>query len=594
MPNSPITDDSNLVTFEIKANGTTIPETYGVLEIKIEQHVNRIAEAEITLRDGEAADNTFPITDSDNFKPGSEIEILLGYEATNVSIFKGVVVKQIIKIGDYLGSQLQVICKDKCLKMTINRKNGIFTETKDSDLISQIVGDNGLESDVTATTIQHKEIVQYYSTDWDFIMNRAELNGFVVTTEGGKLIAAKPDVSATPELSVTFGYDIHEFEGEIDATYQYAGVEGNSWDMGSQSVVNATASEPTVNEQGNITGSTLADVLGAGNNLINSSVALDQDHVKTWVDSALLKSRLSQYKGSITFQGSSKAKPNTTIQLNGLGDRFNGNAYISGVVHTLSEGTWDTEVRIGLSAEWFVEKHPVVAPNASGLIPGIKGLQTGIVKKIDSDPDNEFRVQVEIPILGADGEYVWARLCSFYTGSGFGAYFMPELNDEVILGFMNDDPRFPVILGSVFSSSISPSETPEENNYIKTLLTREGMQMKFDEENKVITVLTPGGNTIVLSDQDKGITVTDQNNNQIQMNDSGIVVDSQSDLTLKAAQGVTVQGATISINGDQSLSCSSMQVSVSGDTTTEISGSASCSVSSDGEMSVKGSIVMVN
>ncbi|MEM7185347.1 MAG: type VI secretion system tip protein VgrG [Bacteroidota bacterium] len=594
MPNSPITDDSNLVTFEIKANGSAIPETYGVLDIRIEQHVNRISEAEITLRDGEAADNTFPITDADTFKPGSEVEILLGYETTNVSIFTGIVVKQIVRIDDHSGSRLQVVCKDKCLKMTVNRKNGIFTEITDSDLISQLVSNSGLQADVTSTSVQHKEIVQYYSTDWDFIMNRAELNGLVVTTNAGKLTAAVPDVSATPELSVTFGYDIHEFEGELDATHQFSAVQGNTWDMASQSIVNASSSEPTVNQQGNLTGSTLADVLGAGDGLINSSVVLDQDHVQAWVDAALLKSRLSQYRGSITFQGSSKAKPNTTIELNGLGDRFNGNAFISGVVHTLREGAWNTEARIGLSPEWFVEKHPVVAPGASGIVPGIRGLQTGIVQKIDSDPDNEFRVQVEIPILGADGEYVWARLASFYTGSGFGAYFMPEISDEVILGFMNDDPRFPVILGSVFSSSISPSETPEENNNIKTLLTRTGMQVKFDEENKVITILTPGGNTMVLSDQDKGITITDQNSNQIQMNDSGITVDSKSSLTLQATNDVTIKGATISVNGDQSYSCSSMQVSISGDTSTDISGGASCGVSSDGEMSVKGSIVMVN
>ncbi|NNM22553.1 MAG: Rhs element Vgr protein, partial [Flavobacteriaceae bacterium] len=336
------------------------------------------------------------------------------------------------------------------------------------------------------------------------------------------------------------------------------------------------------------------DALGAGDSLINSSVVLDQDHVQVWVDSALLKSHLSGYRGSVTFQGSSLAKPNTTIQLKGVGDRFNGNAFISGVVHTVGEGAWNTEVRIGLSSEWFVEKHPVVAPNASGLIPGIKGLQTGIVQKIDSDPDKEFRVQVAIPILGADGDYVWARLSSFYTGSGFGAYFMPEINDEVILGFMNDDPRFPVILGSVFSSSISPSETPEEKNNIKTLLTRTGMQLKFDEENKVITVLTPGGNTMVFSDADNGITITDQNSNQIEMNDSGITVDSKSSLTLQAATDVTIKGATVSVSGEQSYSCSAGQVSISGDTTTDISGSASCGISSSGEMSVKGSIVMVN
>jgi len=301
------------------------------------------------------------------------------------------------------------------------------------------------------------------------------------------------------------------------------------------------------------------------------------------------------FKGSITFQGSAKAKVNTVIKLIGVSDRLKGNAYISGVIHTLEEGKWMTEAKIGLSPEWFVENHEVAAPGASGLLPGIKGLQTGVVKKINEDPDNEFRVQVEIPILGADGESVWARLSTFYNGNGIGAFFMPEINDEVILGFMNDDPRFPVILGSVYSSSIAAPETPDEDNTIKTIITQSKLQLKFDDENKVITLLTPGGNTIVISDEDKGIALTDENGNTFEMNDSGITINSASSLTLKASDDVTIHGKLVSISGSDSVSVSSEKnISVSGDQSVTVSGSAQCEVSSDGQMSVKGSVVMIN
>ncbi len=594
MPISPIIEETNLISFSILSGGTEIPSTYEITGIRVEQHVNKIAEAEITIRDGNTAKQTFDVTDSDTFKPGAKIEIKLGYHSKNDSVFKGIVVKQSIKVDSSSGSMLHVVCKDEALKLTVNKKNAIFTNIKDSALMEQIAGDYGLSASVSSTKAEHKEIVQYYATDWDFIVNRAEVNGMIIITDSGKLTISKPDISKTPALQVQFGYDIIEFDGEIDATYQYTGVQGNAWDMSTQKIINASASEPSVNEQGDISGSTLADVLGAGTNNLNTSVAITQEDIQTWADASLLKSRLSRFKGSITFQGSSKAKINSTIKLLCLGKRFNGNAYISGVTHTINDGTWNTEVKIGLSPEWFVENHTVVAPAASGLIPGVKGLQTGIVKKIYEDPDNEFRVQVEIPILGADGEAVWARLSTFYAGNTFGAYFMPEVNDEVILGFMNDDPRFPIILGSVFSSSIPAPETPDEKNTIKTLITQSKMQLKFDEEKKIITILTPGGNTMVFSDEDKGITVTDQNNNKIEMNDSGIVVESQSNLTLKASQEVKIEGATVSVNGSQSISNTGGSVSITGDQSTSITGSASCSISSDGQMSVKGTIVNIN
>lgn len=594
MASSPITEKSNLTSFTISTNGTEIPSSYEVLEIRTEQHINKIAEAEIVLRDGNPAEQTFDVADADTFKPGAEVEIKLGYHSQNDSIFKGVVTKQIIKIHDTEGTKLHILCKDKALALAITRKNAIFSNSTDSALIEKIAGNAGLSKDVASTSYEHKEIVQYYASDWDFVVNRAEINGMVVVTDSGKLTVAKPDVSGTPELSLQFGYDILEFDGELDATYQFSEVQGNAWDMSSQSVINATSSEPTVNKQGDITGSTLADVLSAGTNNLSASVPVEQDVIQYWADAALLKSRLSRFKGTVSFQGSSKAKVNSVIELNGLSNRFNGNAFITGVVHTLDDGRWITEVRLGWSAEWFIEEHPVTMPDASAMLPGVKGLQTGIVKKINEDPDNEFRVQVEIPILGADGEAVWARLGTFYNGNGIGAYFMPEVNDEVILGFMNDDPRFPIILGSVWSSSIPAPETPDENNTIKTIITQSKLQIKFDDENKVITVLTPGGNTMVFSDEDQGITITDQNSNKIEMGTSGITIDSQSDLTLQAAQSVSIKGMSISVDGDQSISNSAPSVSISGDQSTSITGNAECSISSSGQMSVKGLTVMIN
>lgn len=592
---SPITEDSNIVSFSILSNGTEIPSTFEILEIRVEQHINRIAEAEITMRDGDTAAQDFEIANGSTFVPGAEIEIKLGYESKDVSVFKGVVVKQLVRIDEHDGSKLQIICKDKALKLTINRKNNIYTDTTDSEIISNIASNAGLSADVTSTTTELKEVVQFNTSDWDFISTRAEVNGLTVVTDSGKLLVKSPDVSSEPALQVSFGYDMLEFDGELDATNQYSEVQGNSWDQATQAVINATANEPTVNEQGNITGSKLAEVLGTETRNLISSTAVGSDSIQNWADATLLKSRLSRFKGTVLFQGSSLAKVNSTIKLVGMGKRFDGNAYIGGVTHTIADGRWTTEVKLGTSSEWFAEQHNVSSPQASGLLPGIEGLQNGIVKKIDEDPNNEFRVQVSIPILGVDAEAVWARLSTFYTGgSGFGAYFMPEVNDEVILGFMNGDPRFPVILGSVFSSKIAAPETPDENNTIKTLITKAGLQIKFDDENKVITVLTPGGNIMVFSDQDEGITITDQNSNKIEMGSSGITVDSQSDLTLKAAQAVNIQGMSISVSGEQSIDASSAQVSISGDTQTSISGGAQCEISADGQMSVKGATVMIN
>lgn len=596
MPQSPITEKSNLLSFKILTNGTEITSVVydQVIDMRIEQQLNRISEAELTLRDGNPASKDFPISDSEAFIPGKEIEIQLGYEGQNTSVFKGVVVKMAITVDEFEGSRLKIHCRDKSLKMTVTKKNAIYLDQTDSAIMEQIAQNSGLENEITATSVQHKKMVQFYASDWDFILSRAEANGMVVLTNSGKLVVAKPVVSGSSALKVTYGTDIHELDCEMDASTQYQGVTGYAWDIAKQSTVNSSASSPSLNDQGNISASTLAQALSAGVASINTTVPLDASSIQIWADATLLKSNLSRFKGSVHFQGSSLAKANATIELDGLGARFNGNAFISGVVHHVNSKGWITEAKIGLSDKWFIENPYNKGTDASALLPGVKGLQTGIVKKIDQDPNNEFRVQVEVPILGAEGKNVWARLSTFYAGNTFGSFFMPELNDEVILGFMNDDPRYPIILGSLYSTAIAAPLTPDAENTIKTIITSSKLQLKFDDKNKVVTVLTPGGNTCVLSDQDKGIKLTDQQGNFVQMNDKGITVESKSSMTIKAAESLTIQAASVSVTADESLKMSGGTVSMTGNESTAITGSASCSISSDGEMAVKGSMVMIN
>lgn len=596
MAQSPITEKSNLTSFSIQSNGSEISSVFydQVLEIRVEQEINKISEAEIVLRDGDPASQSFPIADSSFFVPGAKIDIQMGYEGQNQAVFSGIVVKMLITVDEFEGSRLRIYCRDAAIKASITRKNAIYLNQKDSDIVQQIASSYSLQTKISATTVQYKEMVQYYASDWDFIVTRAEANGMFIVSDSGTLVMAAPDSSASPSLSLTYGFDVHEFDCELEASYQLSGTQGNAWDMSQQTVITASGSSPSLNEQGNISSSTLAGVLSVGTSNLISDTGLEQSAIQSWADAALLKAGMSRFKGTMIFQGSALAKVNSTIQLDGFSARFNGNAFISGVSHQIDSKGWMTEVKVGLSEKWYAESPLNSGPIAAGLLPGVKGLQIGIVKKIDQDPDNEFRVQVQIPILAADANMVWARLSTFYVGNTFGAFFMPEINDEVILGFLNDDPNFPIILGSVYSTAIPAPLTPDAKNSIKTIITSSKLQIKFDDENKVLTLLTPGGNIVVLSDQDKGIKLTDQNSNFIQMNDQGITINSASNMTIKAAQGLNLQAATVSTKGDQSISESAPSISVSGDESVSITGSGECSVSSDGQTSIKGSMVMIN
>ncbi len=594
MPVSPVNETTDLATFTILINGTEINTSYQISSIEVLKGVNKISSATIKLLDGNPATENFPISDSNDFIPGVALTIKAGYHFTESIIFSGIILKQSLQVRAGKGPLLTVVCKDDAVKMTVGRNSNTYQQTTDSNVINTLIEKNGLKSSVAATTYQNKELIQWYCTDWDFIISRADVNGMIVMTDQGKVTVAKPDSSADPVLKLEYGNNIFHLDIEADAKTQYASVQANSWDPKAQNALLVNAVDPSVIPPGNFKASALADVIGVKPYHLITTASLEQDEIQNWANACLLKSRFSMVKGTVKFQGNALVLPGNMIELKGVGDRFNGNAIVSGVIHTIEMGNWYTTVDLGLSETWYAEEvEHIQSPAASGALPGISGLQNGVVKQMDSDPDNAFRVLVTIPML--DNKTVWARLSSLYATSGSGTYFYPEVGDEVILGFFNDDPRFPVILGSLYSSTKAPAYTPENKNTTKAIVSKSLVKIVFDEEKKSLTIVTPANNTIVLSDDQKSIVLNDQNGNKIEMSASGINIESASDITLKANQNININAtAAINISATSDLKLSGLSVSGSADTQMVMKGSATAEFSAGAALTLKGAIVMIN
>ena len=596
MASSPITEKTDLVTYTVKSGGSPIKDTYQVISIKVERAVNKIPYCEIELADGNPATEDFPISDSDAFVPGAEIEIEVGYENTNTSIFKGIVLKHSIRISNSEGPLLVVICKDEAVKMTVGRNNAYYQDQLDSAIMSTLIGNyGGLSADVTSTSNTLKEVIQYYATDWDFMLSRADVNGMIVIVQDGKVGVKKPDDLTDEVLTLTYGFDIYEFDAEIDAQTQLKSVKSNAWDLSSQEVSSGDSSLSNL-DMGNLSGTTLAEVIGLDSYDLQSSGFLESGMLSTWAAAQTTKSKYAKIQGTVRFQGSALALPGTLLEFKGVGERFNGKGFVSGICHDIRDGNWETTAEIGLSPNWFTAENKTEAPLAAGLLPGIQGLQIGKVKQINEDPDSEFRVLVKLPLIQSSEDGVWARLATFYASSGVGAFFYPEVDDEVVVGFFNDDPRYPVILGSMYSSGRAAPETPDEENTIKAFVSREKMKITFDEEKKVITIITPGNNQLVFSDEEGSIKMTDQNENFIELSSEGIEINSASNIKIEAAESITITGPT-GITGSASggdISWSGMNISASADIEYSASADASASFSSSGELSINGTMVLIN
>ena len=291
MPNdsnipTPATPD--VCTSVILLDGVQLPGAYHILSVSVTRELNRIPSASIFLRDGEPSQGTFEASNSELFVPGKKVEIQLGYRSQNETVFKGIIVRHSIKVRSS-GSQLIVECRDEAVKMTNGIKSKYFVNQKDSDIMEALIGSYGLQKEVETTTPDLKEVVQYESTDWDFMLMRAEANGLVVMVEDGKIILAKPATGAEPVVTVRFGATLLELDAEIDSRIQSKGIKASSWNSTDQQVIETEANEPSTTNNGNLSASTLADVLGGDSIGIHHGGKLGEPELKAWADGRLLK-----------------------------------------------------------------------------------------------------------------------------------------------------------------------------------------------------------------------------------------------------------------------------------------------------------------
>jgi len=583
MPNEriiPSDKPKSVVTHTVTSGGTEVSKQYQLLSVIVNKEVNRIPLATLVYTDGEPSKQSFELSGKADFEPGKEIEIKVGYSSDEETVFKGIVIKHSIRVRKK-NSLLIIECKDKAVKMTAACKSKYSLESKDSDIIEELIDNYGLEKDVKATTVTHKQIVQYNCTDWDFILCRADVNGLLCIANDGKLAVGPPEFSGDASLTIQYGATVHDLDAEIDARLQYKSVKGSVWNYTDQELAKDTeAEDPGVPDAGNLSSDTLADVIGETEFRLYNSAKIEEPELQAWVNAAMMKNRLAKIRGKVTTDGTAAVLPGKLIQLNGVGERFEGKLFVTGIRHEITEGNWLTTFQFGINPEWFAQTYNVQQPLSGAMLPAIQGLHIGIVTQLESDPDGEDRILVKIPVINNDEDGIWCRIATLDAGNKRGTFFRPEIQDEVIIGFINNDPRHAVVLGMLNSSAKPAPLTASDDNHEKGYISRSEMKMIFNDDKKSFSLETPGGNKFLITEDEKKIHLEDQNGNKITMNEDGIKIESIKDIIFKAAKDIKADAdSNIEIKATKNF---------------KAEGSSGAKLSSGGTTDVKGSMVNIN
>jgi Rhs element Vgr protein len=613
-----------LPVIKIRCEGRPLPAELEVLDLEIQLELNRIPQASLTLLDGNVAERCFEVSDGALFKPGSRISIALGYQGGGPApetIFEGIVTRHAVSAGSE-GLRLKVNLRDRAITMTRSRHSRVFAQKSDAEVMRQLISQANLKvGRLARTPITHPELVQFNVSDWDFILCRSDVLGLAIRVQCGE-ISAQPLALGAPKRTLDYGLDdTRELELELDGAQQWASLKVQSWDRAKLAPTAPVRAKPASLQIGNQSDTLLAEAVEASAATLLHGAPTAPAELQAWADARLLRSRLSLLRGTAVVDGSADLQPLDTVEIKGVGQRFNGKALVSGITHTIDGDGWRSQLRLGLSADWFSRTAELAEVPAAGLLPPAIGLQIATVASLAVDPDGELRVQVKLPQMAGDQALQWARPLSPDAGAGRGFVFRPEVGDEVVIGFLNDDPRQPLILGALFGSKNKPPQpvqSPDKSNPLRAIVSRAGSRIVFDDKTPALHIETTAAgeasgeykNKISLDEKAKTITIEDQHNNKIELSDKGISLTSDKDISLSAKGNIKIesqakldlqgqakaslQATEVEVVAKSKFSAKAAQVDLAADATFAAQGGAQAKLGSNAMVEIKAALVKIN
>jgi uncharacterized protein involved in type VI secretion and phage assembly len=173
-----------------------------------------------------------------------------------------------------------------------------------------------------------------------------------------------------------------------------------------------------------------------------------------------------------------------------------------------------------------------------------------------TDPDGQGRVKITLPWSpdgGGDRYDAWARVATLFAGNNRGSWFMPDVDDEVLVIFEGGDVRWPCVIGGLWNGRDAPPTGPDTRNVKKIIRSRNGVQITIEDQDgqEKLKLETPGGCSVTLKDGPGTIEVQDSNGNSVKLEPAGITVNASARVVINASQ-VEVSAGMVTVSAGMS------------------------------------------
>ncbi|MEX0761911.1 MAG: VgrG-related protein [Dehalococcoidia bacterium] len=509
-------------------------------------------------------DPLFELFDRKLFKIGSKVQVAFRSEGQLTTVIDGEVTTIKLDQGQHTLDELVIAGFDLSHRLHKQAKSPTFLKMSDDAIVRKIAGENGLQADVDSTGITHDYLLQRNQTDYEFLRERADRNGFDFWVTDRKLFFKKKPQGAGSPPKLEWGQDLINIRLRLSAAERADEVTVKGWTPLTNQPINGNATNGSSSLK-YTTATALKGLesdakraFGTVKRTVGHVPVVSQEEANALAESLLRKAS----GGQAVLRGEAFGNPNISagveIEVTGVGEQLSGRYTLTSVEHLYGAGlTYTTRFVAG-------DRDPASLIDLLGgsrstslqsAAQGWGGLLSGIVTN-SNDPENLGRVKVKLASLAEEQETDWARVVSPGGGGTTGFQSTPEVGDEVLVGFEFGDMRRPVVIGGLWNKQDAPPTTDVADGKVRTRVwqsrTGHKIEMIDDDSNGSVSIVLKGEKSSVVINQDGMSIKTDKD---VTIEGKKVQVTASSDLSLKGqkvliegSQDVTIKGTQIKLN----------------------------------------------
>jgi uncharacterized protein involved in type VI secretion and phage assembly len=446
--------------------------------------------------------------------------------------------------------------------------------------------------------------VQYKETGWQYLIRLASCQASWLYYNGQKLVLGSP---SSDKINLQFGKDLSQFQAGLGI--RPSGFKMKGYNFGNSEVYDSVpdniASKAGLNDLGKYALQKSSDTYGSNpvqwhNQFLTSKKDLDlQVNTLAMADSTTL----------VRFSGHSD-HPGVSL---GAGVSISGNKVFSQSEESIGDYTVVAvhhylDGQGNYTNEFAAIPASIKVPPVAVIAEPVCESQSALVTD-NNDTDGLGRIRVRFFWMGATEKSPWIRMAGPHAGGGKGVFFLPEKDEEVIVGFESGYATRPYVLGTVYNSKAKTSFANDGNDK-KVIQTRSGNKIEMNDKDGSLNLTDAKGNGISIDGQGN-VTIQGTKGITLKSGDTTVSLDSQGNLTAKG-KAVTVTGDDVSATGKKSATLSSgsasfsangssneagmngLKCNISGQMEANVNGGAKTTVSAMGKVALQGAIVALN